>query len=72
MENYCITHDIGTSYGVDDYAASGCLIVTCPPPEFDMSDEWVDSLEMPTDDELLVMYLNSLELEEDFVGESNG
>lgn len=37
----------------------------CPPPELDMSDEWVDSLPIPTEDELLIMELNAEELARD-------
>jgi hypothetical protein len=65
---YCLTHEEWAHPGLMDYIPDECAFVTSMPPELDMSDEWVDSLPVPGEDELLIMDMNAEVLEADFIG----
>ena len=65
---YCLTHESWVGNLVEANGR-GCIFVSCPPPELDMSDEWVDSLLVPSHDELYIMNQSAIELEAQFVGE---
>jgi len=62
--SYMIPSDFG-SFGME-YVVCRRPFVSCPPPEFDMSDEWVDSLVDPSEDELLMMDMDAEMLLSDF------
>lgn len=60
MPRYCITH------GIYELEWTGnCLLVECPPPSY-TSDEWVESLVLPAEEELILMDMNAEVLESDF------
>lgn len=64
MPRYCITHDVT----MQEVSVPGdeCLIVYSPVPDLDTSDEWVESLVPPTEEELIEMDMNAEVLEADF------
>ena len=58
------SRDIG-----DFQDTTGCLITTCPPPDF-TDVEWVDDPSwIPSEDELLLMDMSAEVLEADFIGD---
>ena len=65
--NYCNTHQSSTFFPIGIFG--NCFVTSCPPPELVMSDEWVDSLEVPSEDELILMDMSAEVLEADFLGE---
>jgi hypothetical protein len=66
MNGYCITHEV-RFYGENSLDET-CITTSCPPPEFDMSCDWIDSLPVPSEDELILMDMNAEVLEADFIG----
>ena len=67
---YCITHDEWIQNDRFYWTISDeCFLVSCLPPELDMSDDWVDSLPVPDEDELILMDMSAEALEADFIGE---
>lgn len=67
MNRYCLTHGM---FKINDdeiiNPTDSCIVVYAPRPELDMSDEWVESLDVPSDDELILMDMNAEVLAADF------
>ncbi len=52
--NYCIIHEAFVpEKNIPFIDFEGCIITSCPPPEMDMSNEWIDSLIDPSENELI-------------------
>ena len=63
---YCLTHEEWVYFESRWMDSDGCIFTSCPAPEFDMSDEWVDSLVDPSEDELILMDMSADVLLSDF------
>lgn len=69
--NYCITHSCPTEFPLGNI--QGCIVVSCPPPTDTDLDGWeyIMSLPVPSEEELLLMDMSADVLEADFIGDKN-